>query len=63
MDTHVSAELQLILLVLGWLNVDTRPHGDPSYKLLADEVPDLNLELVGLLVLLNVDVDGKTKSC
>jgi hypothetical protein len=40
--------------------VDAGPHGDLSYELLADKVPDLNLELVGLLVLLDVDVDGKT---
>lgn len=57
--SYVASELELILLVLGGLNVDTRPHGDPSYELLADEVPDLNLKLVGLLVLLDVDVDGK----
>jgi hypothetical protein len=57
---YVSGELELILLVLRWLDVDAGPHGDLSYELLADEVPDLNLELVGLLVLLDVDVDGKT---
>lgn len=39
--------------------MNTGPHGDPSYKLLADEVPDLDLELIGLLVLLDVDVDGE----
>ncbi|KAH9874671.1 hypothetical protein IAQ61_003861 [Plenodomus lingam] len=56
---YVSSELQLILLVLRCLDVDTGPHGDPSYKLLTDEVPDLNLEYV-VLVLLDVDVDGET---
>lgn len=41
--------------------MDTGPHDNSSYELLADEVPDLNLELVGLAVLLDVDVDGETK--
>jgi hypothetical protein len=56
---YVSGELQLILLVLGCLDEHTGPHNNPSYKLLANEVPDLNLVLVGLLVLLDVDVDGE----
>lgn len=55
----VSGQLELILLVLRGLDVNTGPHDDSSCKLLADEVPDLNFELVGLLVLLNVDVDGE----
>lgn len=55
----VSGELELILDVLGGLNVDTGPHVDPSDDLLANEVSDLNLEAVGILVLLNVDVDGE----
>ena len=58
--TYVAVELELILLVLGGLNLDTGPHVDPSYELLADEVPDLNLVAVGLLVFLDVDVDGET---
>jgi hypothetical protein len=56
---YVSGELQLILLVLRCLDGHTGPHDNPSYKLLANEVPDLDLELVGLLVLLDVDVDGE----
>jgi hypothetical protein len=59
MCAYVSAEYQLILLVLRCLDIDTGPHDDLSYELLADEVPDLNLPLVGLLVLLEVDVDGE----
>lgn len=55
----VSGELELVLDVLGGLDVDTGPHVDPSDDLLANEVSDLNLEAVGLLVLLDVDVDGK----
>lgn len=31
-----------------------------SVTILPDEVPNLNLVLVGLLVLLDVDVDGET---
>jgi hypothetical protein len=53
----VSGELKLVLDVLGGLDVDTRPHVDPSDDLLANEVSDLNLPAVGLLVLLKVDVD------
>lgn len=34
-------------------------HGNPSDDLLADEVSDLHLEQTGLLVLVQVDVDGK----
>lgn len=39
--------------------MDTGPHVNPSDDLLANEVSDLNLEAVGVLVLLDVDVDGK----
>ena len=60
---YVSGELKLILLVRGSRDIDTGPHNDTANELLADEVPDLNLELVCLLVLLNVDVDGETKAC
>jgi hypothetical protein len=56
---YVSGEVELILLVLSSLNVDTGPHDHPAHKLLANEVPDLDLELIGLAVLLNVDVDGE----
>jgi hypothetical protein len=56
---YVSGEQKLILLVLRCLDVDTGPHDHPAHKLLANEVPDLNLKLVGLLVLLDVDVDGE----
>jgi hypothetical protein len=56
---YVSGEVELILLVLSSLNVDTGPHDHPAHKLLANEVPDLDLELIGLGVLLNVDVDGE----
>lgn len=55
----VSGELELVLDVLGSLDVDAGPHVDPSDDLLANEVSDLNLEAVGLLVLLDVDVDGE----
>jgi hypothetical protein len=56
---YVSGEHELILLVLRCLDLDAGPHDDLSYELLADEVPDLDLPLVGLLVLLEVDVDGE----
>jgi hypothetical protein len=59
---YVSGELKLILLVGGSLNVDTRSHRDPSDDLLANEVPDFNLEVVGVLVLLDVYVDGETEA-
>lgn len=49
------------LILLGGRNddIDTLGHGDAVDDLLADEVADLNLEEAGLLVLLQVDVDGK----
>jgi len=56
---RVSGQLELILLVLRRLNLNTGPHDNPSYELLADEVSDLHLPAVGLLVLLQVDVDGE----
>jgi hypothetical protein len=55
-----SSELQLILCVLGCLDVDTGPHVDLSDDLLTDEVSDLNLVAVGLGVLVDVHVDGET---
>jgi hypothetical protein len=59
MRAYVSGEHELILLVLRCLDLDAGPHDDLSYELLANEVPDLDLPLVGLLVLLEVDVDGE----
>jgi hypothetical protein len=58
MRAYVSGEHELILLVLRCLDLDAGPHDDLSYELLADEVPDLNLPLVGLLVLLG-DTDDQ----
>jgi len=52
-----TSELNLILLVLAWLDIDTWVHGDPAHNLLANEVSDLDLEQTSLLVLLDVDVD------
>jgi hypothetical protein len=43
---YVSGKLKLVLDVLRWLDINAGPHDDPPYKLLADEVPDLDLELV-----------------
>ena len=59
-SAYVSGELKFILHVLGDLDGDTRSHGDVADNLLANEVADFHLVLVGLLVLLDVDVDGKT---
>jgi hypothetical protein len=59
---YISAELKFILLVGRGLNIDTIPHLDPSNNLLANEVPDLNLEVVGVLVLLDIYVDGETRA-
>jgi hypothetical protein len=58
--TYVSGKLELVLSVLGDLDVDARSDDDSSDDLLANEVSDLNLELIGLLALLNVHVDGET---
>jgi hypothetical protein len=54
---RVSAQLKLILLVLGNLDIDTWLHSNATDNLLSDEVTDLNLGVSGLGVLLNVDVD------
>lgn len=58
--SYVSGELELILLVLRDLDVDAGAHQDSADDLLANEVPDLNLVLV--ILLLDVDVDGETGS-
>ena len=55
----VTGELELVLDVLGSLNIDTVGHDDTADVLLAQEVSDLNLHAVGLVVLLEVDVDGE----
>lgn len=55
----VAEQDELILLVLGDLDIDTLVHDDAADDLLADEVTDLNLEEAGLVALLNVDVDGE----
>jgi len=55
----VTGELELVLDVLGSLNIDTVGHDDTADELLAQEVSDLNLHAVGLVVLLEVDVDGE----
>ena len=56
---RVPRQLQLILLVLAGLDLDTRPHDNLAHDLLADEVSDLNLVEAGLGVLADVDVDGE----
>jgi len=56
---RVAAQLQLVLLVLGGLDLDALVHDDPADDLLADEVADLDLVQAGLGVLLDVDVDGE----
>lgn len=58
--TYVSEELELVLRVLGDFDIDTRSDRDSSDNLLANEVSDLNLERIGILVLLNVHVDWET---
>lgn len=55
----VAGELELILDVLGSLNLDTVGHDDAADELLAQEVSDLNLHAASLVVLLDVDVDGE----
>lgn len=55
----VAGELELILGVLGSLNLDTVGHDDTADELLAQEVSDLNLHAASLVVLLEVDVDGE----
>ena len=53
----VSEELELILLVIGGLDLDTWLHDDSADNLLTNEVSDLDLVKTGLVVLLDVDVD------
>lgn len=55
----VTGELQLVLDVLGSLDLDTVGHNDTANELLAQEVSDLNLHAASLVVLLEVDVDGE----
>jgi len=55
----VTGELELVLDVLGSLDIDTVGQDDATDDLLAQEVSDLNLHAVGLVVLLEVDVDGE----
>lgn len=56
---RVAEQDELVLLVLGDLDIDTLGHRHPSDNLLANEVSDLNLPQAGLLVLVEVDVDGE----
>lgn len=56
---RVTRQLQLILLVLARLDLDTRLHDDLADNLLADEVADLDLVEARLGVLADVDVDGE----
>ena len=58
---RVARHLELVLDVLGGLDVDARLHDDAAHELLADEVADLHLELARLLVLLDVDVDREVR--
>ena len=52
----VANQDELILLVLGDLDVDALLHDDAADNLLADEVADLDLVEAGLGVLVDVDV-------
>lgn len=54
-----TSEGELILGVLGDLDVDTVAHGDSPDELLANEVANFDLVAVGLGVLVDVDVDGE----
>lgn len=56
---RVTRQLQLILLVLARLDLDTGLHDDLAHNLLADEVADLDLVEARLGVLVDVDVDGE----
>lgn len=56
---RVTRQLQLILLVLASLDLDTWLHDNLAHNLLADEVSDLDLVQAGLGVLVDVDVDGE----
>lgn len=55
----VTAEDELILLVLGSLDINTVLSNDLADDLLAQEVADLNLPEASLAVLVEVDVDGE----
>jgi hypothetical protein len=57
----VAEQDDLVLLVLGDLDVDALGHLHPSHNLLADEVADLDLEQARLGVLVDVDVDGEMR--
>jgi hypothetical protein len=56
---RVTLQNKLVLLGGGDLDLDTGAHDDSADQLLANEVTDLNLVLVGLGVLVDVDVDGE----
>jgi len=56
---RVAKQDELILLVLGDLDLNTLVHDDPPDELLANEVADLDLEQASLVVLVEVDVDGE----
>jgi hypothetical protein len=55
----VAEQDNLVLLVLGDLDVDALGHLHPAHNLLANEVADLDLEQARLGVLVDVDVDGE----
>ena len=44
------------------LDLDTGPHLDSPDDLLANEVSDLDIKVVGCLILLDVYVDGETNT-
>jgi hypothetical protein len=54
---RVTRQLQLILLILARLNLNTRLHNNLADNLLANEVSDLNLIEASLGVLADIDVD------
>lgn len=56
---RVAGQDQLVLLRLGDLNVDARLHDHPPHNLLANKVANLDLVQTGLVVLVQVDVDGE----
>lgn len=56
---RVTRQLQLILLVLAGLDLNTWLHDNLADNLLADEVSDLNLVEASLGVLVDIDVDGE----
>lgn len=57
---YVAGELELVLLGGGDGDIDTGAAQDAADDLLADEVADLNL--IAVILLLKVDVDGETGS-